>query len=146
MPEEPIPGSRVVAGTKHGTLTVDQIAEMQPGMARLMDELARRFWVVYYAARSGNWDLARYMMREAEKLLGTLGVARPRYAADLAAFASEHVAALARAIEARDWAAFDAAYHAAVAASDVYHAKYRKSFLRFRLPDHPPEWLDLDAR
>src|SRR5438876_267170 len=40
--DEAIPGSRVRATTKHGTLTVDELAAMQPGMARLMDELSRR--------------------------------------------------------------------------------------------------------
>ena len=36
VPEDTIPGSRVRATTKHGPLTVDEIAEMQPGMSRLM--------------------------------------------------------------------------------------------------------------
>ena len=49
MEEGPIPGARVRATTTHGTLTVDEIAAMQPGMARLMDELSRRYWVLYYA-------------------------------------------------------------------------------------------------
>src|SRR2546430_6336145 len=49
--DEAIPGSRVRAATKHGTLTVDELAAMQPGMARLMDELSRRYWVLYYAAK-----------------------------------------------------------------------------------------------
>ena len=146
MPDDRIPGSRVTATTKHGTLTVDELAEMQPGLARLMDELAHRFWVLYYAAESGHWDLARYMERESEKLLGTMGKARPRYGPDLAAFLREHLAAVAGAIDRRDWGGFDAAYRAAVDASDAYHAKYNKGFLRFRLPDHPPEWFDLAPR
>src|SRR5207302_1242773 len=56
MEEGPLPGARVRATTKHGTLTVDEIAAMQPGMARLMDELSRRYWVLYYAAKAGNWE------------------------------------------------------------------------------------------
>jgi len=40
MPEDPVPGSRVRTTTKHGVLTVDEIASMLPGMSRLMDELA----------------------------------------------------------------------------------------------------------
>ncbi len=35
----------VVAHTKHGDLTLDQVAEIQPGMSRLMAELANRFTV-----------------------------------------------------------------------------------------------------
>ena len=71
MAETPIPGSRVRATTKHGTLTVDEIAAMQPGMARLMDEVSRRYWVLYYAAKARNWELARYMLKESEKVLTT---------------------------------------------------------------------------
>src|SRR3972149_3063752 len=44
--------------TKHGAITLEQLAEMQPGMARLMDEYAQRFWTMYYAAKGGNWALA----------------------------------------------------------------------------------------
>src|SRR5438132_7177833 len=79
MDEPPMPGSRVRATTKHGTLTVDEIAAMQPGMARLMDEFSRRYWVLYYAAKAGNWEFAAYMERESEKILQTASVARPKY-------------------------------------------------------------------
>ncbi len=146
MPEDAIPGSRVRATTKHGTLSVDDLADVQPGMARLMDELSHRYWVLYYAAEAGNWELARYMERESEKLLGIMGKVRPTYAADLAAFVAERMAPLAAAIEARDFAAFDAAARRGIDASDAYHAKYAKGFIRFRIPDHPPEWFDLAPR
>jgi hypothetical protein len=146
MDEPAIPGSRVRATTKHGVLTVDELAEVQPGMARLMDELAHRFWVLYYAAKGGNWPLARYMEHESEKLLKTIATVRPKYREDLEAFTAERLAGLARAIEARDFAAFETAYRGAVESSDVYHEKYRKAFIRFRLPDHPPEWFDLGPR
>lgn len=146
MPDDAIPGSRVTATTKHGPLTLDEIGEMLPGGARLMDELAHRFWVLYYAAKAGNWDLARYMERESEKALAILGKVRPKYAADLESFVKEDLRRLGAAIEARDWAAFEAAYKRSVDASDEYHAKYNKPFIRFRLPDHPPEWFDLGPR
>ena len=143
MPEDAVPGSRVKATTKHGALTVDEIALMLPGMSRLMDELAHRTWVLYYAAKGGNWDLAGYMLHESEKLLETMALARPKYREDLGAFTKDHVNGIAQAVEARDWPAFDAAYRAAIQASDVYHEKYKKGFIRFRIPDHPPEWFDL---
>lgn len=146
VPEETIPGSRVRASTKHGTLTVDEIGEMLPGGARLMDEFSRRYWALYYAAKAGNWELARYMEKEAEKTLAILAKVRPKYAADLDVFVQENLARLARAVEAKDWAAFDDAYRSGIEASDGYHAKYNKPFIRFRLPDRPPDWLDLEPR
>jgi len=144
--DEAIPGSRVRGTTKHGSLTVDDIAAMQPGMARLMDELGRRYWTLYYAAKAGNWELARYMEKESEKILKIASVARPKYEEDLADFVRETLAPLVAAIDAKDWISFEKAYRHAIAESDRYHEKYNKGFIRFRLPAHPPEWFDFDAR
>ncbi len=146
MDEAPIPGSRVRVTTKHGTLTVDDIAAMQPGMARLMDELSRRYWVLYYAAKAGNWELAAYEEKESEKILKTASAARPKYRDDIATFVRLRLEPLAKAIETRDWRAFEEAYHRGIEDSNVYHDKYNKRFIRFRLPDHPPEWFDLAPR
>jgi len=146
MDEPPIPGARVRATTNHGALTVDQIAAMQPGMARLMDELSRRYWTLFYAAKAENWELANYMMKESEKVLKTAAVARPKYADDIAAFLRETFGSIAAAIESKDWSTFEKAYRKGISESDRLHDKYNKSFLRFRLPDHPPEWFDLAPR
>lgn len=146
MADSEIEGSRVRATTKHGTLTVDDLAAMQPGMARLMDELSRRYWVLFYAAKAGNWELAGYMQRESEKILMTASVARPKYRDDLAAFVRDRMGAIAHAIERRDWRSFVAAYREGIDDSKRLHDKYNKRFIRFRLPDHPPEWFDLSPR
>jgi hypothetical protein len=146
MEDARIPGSRVQATTKHGTLSVDDLAAMQPGMARLMDELSRRYWVLYYAAKAENWDLAGYMEKESEKILKTAAVARPKYRDDIAAFVRDRLGPIVAAIGAKDWRSFDAAYRRGIADSDMYHDKYNKRFIRFRLPDHPPEWFDLAPR
>jgi hypothetical protein len=146
MDGAPIPGDRVRATTKHGTLTFDEVAAMQPGMARLMDELSRRYWVLYYAAKAGNWDLARYMEKESEKILRTASVARPKYRDDIEAFVRDRLEPLSAAIDRKDWTAFEVAYRSGMADSDRYHDKYNKRFIRFRLPDYPPEWFDLEPR
>src|SRR5438876_5825064 len=93
--DEAIPGSRVRATTNHGTLSVDELAAMQPGMARLMDELSRRYWVLFYAARAGNWELAAYEEKEFEKILKGAAVARPKYRDDIATFVRLRLAPLA---------------------------------------------------
>src|SRR5437879_13457810 len=110
MEEAPCPVWRVRAKRKHGTLTVDEIAAMQPGMARLMDELSRRYWVLYYAAKEGNWELASYMERESEKILKTASAARPKYRDDIASFVRDRLGPIARAIDEKAWRTFDAAY------------------------------------
>src|SRR6266702_4644937 len=132
MDEAPIPGSRVRATTKHGALTVDEIAAMQPGMARLMDELSRRYWVLYYAAKAGNWDLAAYEAKESEKILKTASAARPKYRDDIATFVRLRLTPLGQTIEAKDWRSFEEAYQRGIDDSNIYHDKYNKRFVRFR--------------
>jgi len=138
-PEEPY-----TVRTKHGDLTLQQIAEMQPGMSRLMDEYGRRFWALYYAAQAGNWELARYMHKQLLGLGNIAATARPKYADAIREFEGRHMKAIAETITAKDWAGFDRAYRDAITASDEYHAKFNYGFIRFRLPDHPPEWLKME--
>src|SRR5437879_13351414 len=109
MDEGPIPGARVRATTKHGALTVDEIAAMQPGMARLMDELSRRNWTLFDAAKARNWELANYTAKEAQKVLKTASVARPKYAAHIAAFVRDTFASITTATESRAWCASEQA-------------------------------------
>ncbi|HLE46004.1 MAG TPA: hypothetical protein VI915_03315 [Thermoplasmata archaeon] len=144
--EEKIPGGRVVAKGHHAELTVDEIADLLPGGAALMDALGRRYWVMYYAAKGGNWDLARYEWRESLKVLRAMAKARPKYAEDLAAFEKETFAPIGKALDAGDFPAFERAYRDGIEASDTYHRKYEKPYIRFRLPDRPPEWLDVSER
>ncbi len=138
-----IAGDRVVGRTRHGELTVDEIAELQHGLSDLMDALGRRVWTMAYAARGGNWDLARYEWRESAKLLRQMAKTRPKYAADLAGFEAERFAPIGKALEAADLPAFEEALRAGIDASDAYHGKWAKPYLRFRLPARPPDLLDL---
>ena len=141
--EEPIPGDRVVGRTKHGAVSVDDLAELAPGMADLMETFARRYWTLYYAARGGNWDLARYEWREGQKLLEASTKTRPKYAADIEEFLAGPYAGLGAALDSGTWSEVEAAYRVAVRESDRYHEKWSKAFIRFRLPVRPPEGLDL---
>jgi hypothetical protein len=100
---------------------------------------------MYYAAKGGNWELARYEWRESAKLLHAMAKTRPKYAEDLAAFEGGVFARIGGALEAADFPAFERAYREGIAASDGYHAKWAKPYVRFRLPDHPPEMLDLSG-
>src|SRR3989442_2207469 len=130
MDEGPIPGSRVRATTKHGALTVDEIAAMQPGMARLMDELSRRYWTLFYAAKARNWARANYMAKEAQKILKTASVARPKYSDDIAAFVRDTFGSIPSAIESKDWSAFGKAYRHGLSESDGVLDTYNKSLYR----------------
>ena len=75
-----------VAHTSHTEITLDQLGNMQPGLARLMAEVSDRYWILYYAAKGGNWKLAALQSVELEKALRIGEVTRPRYTAHLEAF------------------------------------------------------------
>ena len=130
--------------TKQAELTLDQLAEVQPGMARIMDEYGRRFWTMYYAAKAGNWELARYMHRNMLKLGATAATLRPKFAEAMREFEDRHMKALGESLEAKDFPRFDAEYRRAIAGSDEYHDRFKYGYIRFRLPDHPPEWLRME--
>jgi len=130
--------------TKHGAITLEQLAEMQPGMARLMAEYSDRFWTLYYAAKARNWPLAKYEHSEMLKLGKIVPVVRPKYAEGMAEFERDFMEPLLAAITAKDWNAFEAAYRRAIEGSDRMHDKFAKSFIRFRLPAEAPPWIEFD--
>jgi len=138
----PVAADRAIP-TKHGSMTLEQLAEMQPGMARLMVEYAQRFWTMYYAAKAGNWPLAGYMHSEMMKLGKVVPVVRPKYAEGMAEFERDCMDPLLAAITASDFAAFDVAYRRAIEGSDTFHDRFAKPFIRFRLPPEPPPLLGM---
>jgi hypothetical protein len=134
---------KIVGKTKHGDISIDQLAEMQPGMARLMDEISYRFWYLYYAAKGGNWKLAAHELNEVKALFKIASTVRPKYRTDVEAFENGFLTPLVNFIARVDWKGFETAFNKAIEASDEYHDKYGYNYIRFTLPTHPPEHLDL---
>lgn len=137
------PAAAPMVDTGKGRIALDDLGRAQPGMSRLMAELAPRIWYLYYAARAGNWPLADYYHSTALSLLRDIALLRPKYAAALEDFTNEELRALRVAIEARSTAAFESAYAAMVERTDRYHAEFNKPFIRWRTPATPPPDLDL---
>ncbi len=133
----------IVAHTKHGDLSLDQLAEIQPGMSRLMAELANRFTVMVHAGRGGNWALAHFQFRQARGLFKIMGTVRPKYAESLQAFEKDFMSPIEEAIKAKDVTALNAAADRAVKESDAQHAQFGYAYIRYRVPRTPPEHLDL---
>ena len=110
-----------VARTSHTEITLDQLGSLQPGLARLMAEVSDRYWILYYAAKAGNWKLAALQSSEVEKALRMGEITRPNTRAHLEAFIKGPLTAMNRAIEDRDWAAFEHGYNIGVTAANAYH-------------------------
>lgn len=135
-----------VAHTRHGDLTLDQIAEMQPGMARLMLEVSERYWIIWYAARAENWELAHHEFRELRKTNQLAAVVRPKYRDSLAQYDSEYLKPIDEALRARDWQTFAAAYARGIDGANDSHRALGYPYIEWQLPDTPPPYLRLSPR
>ena len=132
-----------IARTSHTEITLDQLGSLQPGLARLMAEVSDRYWILYYAAKAGNWKLAALQSSEVEKALRMGEITRPKYTSHLEAFIKGPLTAMNRAIEDRDWAAFEHGYNIGVTAANAYHRDWDHEEIVWQLPDEPPKHLRL---
>ncbi len=135
--------SEVKGKTPHGEMTIDQLAGIQPGMARLMREVSERYYYAYYAAKGGNWKLSAHQMNQLRGAFRIAKVTRPKYARDLEEYDSAYVVPVLKAIQAKDWKAFQEAYRRGMEGSDVYHDKYGYGYIKAVLPGTPPSDLYL---
>ncbi len=135
-----------VAHTKNGDLTLDQLGEIQPGMARLMLEISERYWIMYYAAQAENWELAHHEFRELRKTNQIAATVRPKYHQSLAEYDSEYLVPLDAALHAKDWQAFEAAYHRGVDGANEMHRVLGYPYIEWQLPETPPPYLRLGVQ
>src|SRR5205809_7435719 len=97
---------------KGGSFELSDLGHLMPGMAEIMPLVGGRIWKCYYAGKAANQALARFQLKEAVNLMEKGAFLRPKYAENMDKFISEEVAAVAKAIEAEDWTAFDEAFTA----------------------------------
>jgi hypothetical protein len=137
---------KIVVKTKHGELTLEQLAEVQPGLARLMKEIGDRFHVLYYAAKGGNWKLAEHEQKVTISILKVGATLRPKYHQDINTFIQSHLHPLGESIKAKDWKQFENAYDNAVDETNKLHEKYGYGFIQYKLSKDPPSYYDLSPR
>ena len=127
-------------------LTGDQLAAMQPGLARLMPEIGDRVWKLYHAAQAKNWPLAMFQLKEARKLMELGALTRPKYQKSLAQYVAGQIEPMMAALQAEDLERFNREFDVAVEEANAYHEAYGKPFLRWKVPSQPPPDLDLTPR
>lgn len=138
MTAEPVKGK-----SKHGELTIDQLVEIQPGLGRIMPEISDAYWYAYYAARGGNFELARYYVKKVASLMKLCATTRPKYAKYTDAYDAGTLKPLLEAIEARDFAAFEARYRMGIEVANRMHAETGHPEIIWKLPPEPPQHLEL---
>ena len=129
--------------SKHGELTIDQLVEIQPGLGRIMPEISDAYWYAWYAAKAGNFPLARYYVKKTISLMKLCATTRPKYEKMLAAYETGSLAPLMAAVEANDWAAFEAAYARGVEVANRMHIETGHPEIVWKLPPEPPKHLEL---
>lgn len=137
MPDE------IKGRSRHVELTLDQLVELQPGLGRLMPEVGRRYWILYYAAQGGNWPLAGHQLRQMRHLFTLAATTRPKMAKHLEAFTHRTLDHLEPALQARDWQGFERIFREGIESANRFHQIVQHPEIRWRLPDKPPDDLDL---
>ncbi|MGA9114036.1 MAG: hypothetical protein WB802_09610 [Candidatus Dormiibacterota bacterium] len=127
-------------------LSPEELTRLQPGLARLMPEIANRLWRAVFAARAGNWRLARWQLSEMRKLFLLCAITRPKYEDDIAEYLHEEVDRLLAAVAAEDLASFELRVGEAVESANELHRRWEKGFIVWKLPDQAPPDLDLTPR
>jgi hypothetical protein len=130
--------------TKHGEVTLEEIAALLPGAGDIMVVVSRVYGNLWHAAHGGNWELASFYFRRSRSLLRGLSITRPKYEAQLADFEHDHLEPIGEALLAHDIAAFDERYEAAVARANELHVVTGYPYIRWSRPEDPPDpGLDL---
>ena len=98
------------------------LGAIQPGLGTVMIEYADRYSRLYFAAKAGNWDMAKYQLDEMTEIQEVGETTRPGRAPMLQAYEKGFLEPLDKAILAQDSKAFDAAFAQATDGCNGCHA------------------------
>ncbi len=129
-----------------GEMAIDEIAMIQPGLARIMPEIGNRAWKLYYAAKADNWPNAMYQWKEAKKLFELGAYTRPKYEEAIEEYLRDDWALLEIAIVDQNLEKFLEGFDQCVDSANAWHEKKDKPFIQWKVPDQPPPDLDLTPR
>jgi len=128
--------------TKHNkNLTIEDIAEIQPGLGTIMIEFGHRFYIIYYAAKATNWELAEYELEELIEAQEVAETTRPKYKKQLKAFEDNYLEKLEDTIEKKNFTKFKKQYNNTIKACNTCHALNGHPYIKYQLPKEPPRYL-----
>jgi hypothetical protein len=122
-------------------MAIDEIAMIQPGLARIMPEIGDRTWKLYYAAKNARWQ-----WKEARKLFEVCACTRPKHEEAIEEFLAKNWSSLEGPIASQDLDAFLKAYDETVDAANSWHEQKDVRHIRWKVPATPPPDLDLTPR
>ena len=118
------------------------LSDIQPGLGVIMQEIGRRFTAIFYAARTGNWDLANYQLKELREAQEVGEITRPKRKDALVSFEESFLGnaenpqegTLQDAINKKNFAAFNKSFKAAIGGCNGCHQSTGFPFIKYRLP------------
>jgi hypothetical protein len=128
------------------SMSIEDMAAVQPGLARIMPEIGARTWKLYYAAKLANWPMAKFQYKEIIGLFEMGAFMRPKHEAAINQYLTENWKPLEETILNKDFARFEEAFTAAIDAANAYHELKEKPYIQWKLPETPPPDLDLRPR
>jgi hypothetical protein len=130
--------------TRHGELTLEEIADLLPGAGDVMVVVSRVYGNLWHAAHGGNWDLASFYFRRTRTLLRNVSITRPKYSAQIADYQRDFLEPVGQALLARDLGTFDELYDASVRRANELHVVTGYPYIRWSRPEEPSDpGLDL---
>jgi hypothetical protein len=131
--------NRITVHSRHGDLTLDQIADGLAGTGDVMASVSHCFGTTWYAAQAEKWQLAAYYTRRVRSLMFALAVRRPKYAGQLDEFVRVGLEPLLRAIVDQDGPEFRSRYAACVDMANRYHVDTGHAYIEWTTPRESPE-------
>lgn len=125
--------------TKHGDLTLEQIAGSLSGTGEVMASVSHCFGTAWHAGRAGKWELAAYYTRRVRGLMQTLAVRRPKYAAQLDEFLRDGLEPLLRAMVNRNEPEFRNRFVTCVEMANRFHIDTGHAYIEWTAPVTSPE-------
>jgi hypothetical protein len=109
---------------------INALKAVIPKFAIPMREVGDRFQDMYSAAKGGNWALAAYMSKYMNGAMTPASLTKPAEYKDWKEFYEKDFAAVNKAIQAKDWAAFDASYNGVISTCNQCHQMMEYGFIR----------------
>ena len=109
---------------------IDEVKGALPKFAIPMREVGDRFQNIYFAAKDGNWALAAYMSKYMNGSMNPASVTKPSEYKVWKGFYDTTFTPVNKAITAKDWKGFEAAYTAVITDCNGCHQGMGYGFIK----------------
>lgn len=124
-------GVNAVSATDADTQAqLDAIKAAIPKFAVPMREVGDRYQNMYFAAKGGNWALAAYMSKYMNAAMNPAKLTKPKEYPEWKSFYDKDFVPVEKAIQAKDWKAFDTAFTETTKVCNQCHVSMEYGFIK----------------